>query len=293
MSLGQILRGAAIWAALIAALVGLGAWLMDRDALDPDGAIRYRHVRPWVHDRDMASDPARLEEAFMQLAFADAKDGGPSGLSRFERPLAVHVGGGRNKGLDAVLRRVMDETADLTGLSWRLVDDPKEANVTVDFVGRRELHRAFARRHGEADPGPDRDGLIVGLARRDRTSRGDIVSANLAIDTRVLPSESLRRERDIGVTLRHEVMHGLGFGGHPHSSVPSILARNRPWGLGGFTVTDKILIRALYDPRIPVGADVKLARVLARNIIAELVEELRAGGDPDRILAHPNSPKRQ
>ena len=77
--------------------------------------------------------------------------------------------------------------------------------------------------------------------------------------------------------LAHEIMHVLGFTGHPQSS-NSVLSYTRQ--LTAYTEIDRMMVRVLYDPRLKPGMRHVQAIAAAREV---LVDKLVAGGAPEAV----------
>jgi hypothetical protein len=86
---------------------------------------------------------------------------------------------------------------------------------------------------------------------------------------------NLRMGSELGHCISHELMHALGFPGHPHGidSVLSYVHRR-----DDLTDADKMSLRILYDRRIEAGAFQLPALAVAREV---LVDKLIAAGAPD------------
>ncbi|MCW5748837.1 MAG: DUF2927 domain-containing protein [Alphaproteobacteria bacterium] len=67
--------------------------------------------------------------------------------------------------------------------------------------------------------------------------------------------------------INHEVMHGFGFRGHPHSSF-SVLSYKYA-AQAQLTDTDRVILQTLYDPRLQPGMRTPAASQVACSIIAE------------------------
>lgn len=81
-------------------------------------------------------------------------------------------------------------------------------------------------------------------------------------------------DRQVNHCLAHEMMHVIGFAGHPHDSdsILSYVRRNHD-----FTEVDRVIARVLYDPRLKPGTYHVHAMALARDV---LVDHLIAAGAP-------------
>ena len=69
--------------------------------------------------------------------------------------------------------------------------------------------------------------------------------------------------------INHEVLHGFGFRGHPHSSF-SVLSYKYA-AQAQLTDIDQLMLQTLYDPRLRPGTKVAAASPVACTILAEKV----------------------
>lgn len=74
-----------------------------------------------------------------------------------------------------------------------------------------------------------------------------------------------------------EITHLMGLFGHTDIVHPSAFDHNGP-AMVWFPINDKILVRTLYDSRITPGMTREEAMKIVREIIPELVEQVRARG---------------
>jgi hypothetical protein len=273
----RLLRDAAIVLTTIVALVWLG-WDVDGES-HPGLAPIFQTSQIVARSEIPIPEAAFVVEVFDRLVLSVSDPPGLHRPYRWNGAVRVYFAGDADQaGMDAT-KSIWREAARYSGLDVGFGEAVLTANLDVHFApdeAMLQVMRGYGAKLGDRKEPP------LGYHLGHDVRHGSIRQSRIIVRS-TLVGASLER------SLRHETMHALGISGHPDESVASVLApRTKPL-FAGFTLIDKLLVRTLYDPRIPVGADVKLARVLARNIIAELVEELRAGGDPDRILAHPNA----
>lgn len=91
---------------------------------------------------------------------------------------------------------------------------------------------------------------------------------------------NLRMGAELGHCISHELMHALGFPGHPHGmdSVLSYVHRR-----DDLTETDRMSLRVLYDRRIEPGAFQLPAVATAREVVTDLMV---ADGTPENVRGY-------
>ena len=277
------MRRIAVWLVVGVFVILLGRSLLNFMSFLGDMDAGGDHPNQILGPRTSDLSDNELAKLFEQLVLFDERRMARQMLFRWNGPIRVKFAG---NSIDIELegaKEALRQAARISGLEIGSAHGFVDANLVIHFSDPGDVLIA-AKRYGvrTSDLGTSHWGIES--SRDDR--KGSYVSSRIVV-------ESNQGAAQLDCTLRHEIMHALGFAPHPEVNVASVLAPRTDLLCGDFTLIDKLLVRTLYDPRIPVGADVKLARVLSRNIIAELVEELRAGGDPDQILAHPNSRKQQ
>lgn len=178
------------------------------------------------------------------------------------------------------IKEVWRNAARYSGLDVAYVESPAASNAVV-HVARRGDVAAVAETYGNRIPGRSKN--AIGLAWNDTRSDGSIARSVIVVN-RGLDGGSMRR------TVAHEVMHALGFPGHPGSRVSSVLGSRPLRVTADFALRDKLLIRTLYDPRLRQGDDPKALRAAARIVLAELLDALESGAPAEDVLRHPNAP---
>lgn len=73
----------------------------------------------------------------------------------------------------------------------------------------------------------------------------------------------------------HELFHAFGMAGHNLAYSPSRMRPIRNKRKSRLTINDKIILRALYDPRLHPGMKQHEAMIKARKIISELVKAVK------------------
>lgn len=214
-----------------------------------------------------ASEPPltaeRLTRTFAQVAFGDEYDPGRriDRIRKWTEPLRISLHGKEAPRYRPTVRRHARELAGLTGLEIT-IQPPlgRNANVAIHFV-RRDKMAALARPHA---PRPDLLPAIIPASaclfvfRRNADWR--IVSALILVSIDE-PVEHNRR------CLLEELTQVLGL---PNDS--NLIRRSVFHDAGGYDSlppADRIMLRALYDPRMKPGTPKQQAVALFRRILTE------------------------
>ncbi|MBM3506975.1 MAG: DUF2927 domain-containing protein [Alphaproteobacteria bacterium] len=167
------------------------------------------------------------------------------------------------------VRAFLGELATLTNLAFSLVDEESRTNLRIYFSARdwfnSQAARAFARPQ------------TVLCFTNMRAQAGAIQQAFVVIPEDLQPRASR-------ACLAHEMMHAIGFGGHPPQEFDSAL-RN---GIAAdrLTTNDRILIRARYDERLWAAANAGDAVGVATTVIGELLGRVQDAADVFEALAY-------
>ncbi len=163
---------------------------------------------------------------------------GFSTVHKWTDPIAIAVVGGGDLGDLREVRNIAKELDQLLPIEVDLVDDHREANLTVRFIPR-------ARFIGQR---PDDEERELGFMA-PRNSGPILLGATVYVDSDQSPS--FRR-----VIVRHELMHALGFPVHTLWERNSTLFVGPEDGVNypdEFVLIDKAIIRILYDSRVKPG----------------------------------------
>lgn len=204
-----------------------------------------------VEDRLVAAFGETMFEAG-QTAHGQGEVFSRSGnLAKWESPVIVSVVEGNNPENVAIATKTLAELAELGGLAVEWVEpDTPGIELQIHFGAEREyiingnqLAACYARTAGTPD-GHLKDVGIYISAAGDGGWRTDC--------------------------LTHELLHGLGWRGHTHRLRSAISYAH---GETGLTNWDRMMMRALYDPRLPPGISKADAIPIARAIFHEMLEE--------------------
>lgn len=171
-------------------------------------------------------------------------------LSKWESPVYVAVVEGATPENLALAKRTLADMGELSGLAfeWVEAEDP-----------RRELEIHFSKERNFIINGNEQAACYTGTAA---PRNGRLAKASVHIG---LVKEGEWRND----CLNHELLHALGWRGHTHR-VRSVISYAH--GETELTKWDRIIMRTLYDPRLPPGTSKEDALPIARVIVREMID---------------------
>ncbi len=200
----------------------------------------------------------RLVLAFEEAMFNTGRIAGPgegSGkvakIARFSSPVRVSVAEGATPDNQALVRRTLADFASVTGvtIAWREPGD-RGADLVILFS--------------------DQDSFVVNGNEQSSCYASVAVRDDGVIDRSVVHVSRKDENRWRDECLVHELLHAFGWRGHTHR-IRS--ANSYMHGEYDLTRWDRLLMRTLYDPRMPAGTPkddaIPRARVILQEILAD------------------------
>ena len=172
-------------------------------------------------------------------------------LAKWESPVTVAVVEGGNPENTALTKKILTGLAELSGLKLEMAARGAAGiELEIHFSDKREfvingnqLATCYARTRGSPDGHLTDVGIYIGI-----TGEGEWRSD----------------------CLTHELLHGMGWRGHTHRIRSAISYAH---GETELTKWDRLMMRALYDPRLPPGISKTDAIPIVRAIFREMLEE--------------------
>ena len=198
--------------------------------------------------------PEKDVEAYLQIFYEAAlwNDGRwPINIRKWNRPLRVKIAGSMpGSYADLVVTRLRDMTG-LAGLDMKvLASGEPDENFLVQFIETTQLYAS---------------GRAAGCVTQPKyADDGSLSYVTLLINLNV--------NFELRACIAHELMHAMGFMGHPHQS-DSVLSYI--YKRDNLTPLDKMALRILYDPKLKLRVYQLPAMVEARDV---LVDKLIADG---------------
>jgi hypothetical protein len=218
----------------------------------------------------------RLLAKFDETVFEDDFGGGWSRLYKWQGEMRIHLVPPFPPYLRRALGRYIPALRRITGLAIRVADNSADANVHIHHVPRKKF-LGIARAFGFYNWTGMRTMGSVACFFSPEAGTYAHSAAVIGIDAR--QSKPFNES-----CLLEELYQGLGIGKNTDIIRPSISSNQDH--VTELTLNDKILIRALYDPRFKPGMDYEDVMEIAREVIPALVARVRDAGES--ALDHPD-----
>ena len=214
--------------------------------------------------REMPASLDRLTKNFAAMVYDDqAEPGVANRLIRWGQPVRVAVTGNVSEASLEEISALLEKFEVLTRVRF-LISPPWRANLTI-IMSRENFDRSA--------PLISRPENVQCVTTTAGGKPGSIAGARILIPDDLDAAATTK-------CMAHELMHALGFQGHPSLLFPSALS-NEP-SYKTLSINDHILIRALYDNRLDWDMSRTTMVENARSIIAELLDQVE---DADDVLA--------
>ena len=244
-----------LYALLIAAVAVIVLWVLVRVLVPP------------TPPPDRVAAIEKLVAQFDQLVF-----GGHPGTraAKWIRPIRIVVYAEDAGHWRPVVEKHATTLAELTGLEVTILSEKNwRGNFFIHFVkddSMYELLQDYDQKTNsdELKKYAERMGGVAFQMPRRAKKNSQFVAIVSTDDFRAYVSS----------TVLHELVHGVGLHYHSKEIQPTIMSDD--YEIFELSVNDKIALRTLYDDRIKPGMWRDEALPVAREIIAELVEEARA-----------------
>lgn len=200
----------------------------------------------------MAQSPEQIEQiehqlrAFDQAALVWSDESGTGIVRRWTKPIryATERVIGQKTADDAVA--FLEGIGKITGVEIRKAENVKDANFIIEFVDTPTLLTGNGRQAGC-------------VANYSNDGFGNITKVRLLLNWRYLDGDRC---------MRHEMLHGFGLTGHPHSS-NSLLSYT--YKARDLTDIDRMALEILYDPRLALGMYRLPALIKVRELLVERI----------------------
>ena len=216
-----------------------------------------------------------LLQNFERMVFDERLDPLPwSAFWRWREEVRAVIIGDKGMAYSKQVRHLFRDFEALTGVRFTLSESDSAATLEIVFAARDWYRNAAARTFPEPEQ-------VQCFASTTKGHNGWIQSAYV-----VIPDDL--SQRSVETCLAHELMHVLGFAGHPTRTFSSAL-RSKGRASETLTTNDLLLIRTFYDPTITPAMGREDLMAAVRSIVTELRNEAGRSDDPMEVLTqrHP------
>lgn len=202
--------------------------------------------------------PARLAALFEETVLHDESKR-PRGINKWTGPIELSLHG---DAADAFAGFVETIAAELS----TLINQPIKLHVDQESAGDIDIYITYWKNYWPFFLQSKETGRrIFTCAVLPRVHRGQIKRASIKINAGVIAPATAR------ACLLEELTQALGLFGETEIETETLL--HDGIGYEGLGAIDRLLIRALYDPRLKIGMSNERAAPLAATILNELLKE--------------------
>ena len=253
-----------VHAVCVAGLVSIGCIGMSDAAKADDIEVLLKHFETIVFGSEIKGvagatkiqkwmSPIRVSVTAMQGQMLNNESGGRELKLSYVRPDPVHVG---------MIRKHLTELVKLTGTTSEKTDkaNGKPANFMIRFVPRLAMGQPFL------DPNVDpkilarlaEPGVCYFVTRAIRS--GAMFRALIVVNAALPPAQ-------MDTCILEEMTQAMGLPNDSDVVTPSIF--NQASSQRELSDSDKIILRALYDRRLPAGTPASDAANIARDLLRD------------------------
>ncbi|KAF0112618.1 MAG: hypothetical protein FD149_2408 [Rhodospirillaceae bacterium] len=201
-----------------------------------------------------------LTEAFGHIVFQTESGAGSTGkpLVRWGVPIVAHLDGGMSEQYKPKVEKIFATLSKLTGLPMGLAPHDSAFNFEIHFMPMADVRRITKSSTIRCS------GVLKGSSRDYLIARAIVYIAN-------------DDDHRIRHCLHEEIGRVLGLT-NDSSLIADSLFNDTNDSRRSYSLSDMILIRALYDRRLRPGMSRKEAMPIARIILRELATRLKEAG---------------
>jgi hypothetical protein len=207
-----------------------------------------------------------LQKGFVTLAFgSDLRIGArPRGIRRFDRPIVARIVQSGSVDRSAAMARIVEEYArKVPNLHLSIAAaDTASIDMEIRLIDERNFKSALQTAFGAA----------VTKTFVARTDPQCMTSVKSSSEGEILRSISFiivdKGDRIFLDCAYHELLHAFGLSNHDQRNAWTTLNQRRM--VGYLTVYDRMLLTALYDPRVRPGMTASQARSILPAVFGDL-----------------------